>query len=156
MLYEICPENKIKMFEETGDIDFAYELPSVGRYRCNYFKQAHGISAVFRLIPTEIMTVEQLGLPEVIKRFATYQKGLVLVTGPTGSGKSTTLAAVVDYANKIRKDHILTIEDPIEFMHKSYNCIVNHREVGRDTKSFAAALCAGLYVKILILLWLER
>lgn len=144
LLYEICPEHKAKVFEETGDIDFAYELPNVGRYRANYFQQAHGISAVFRQIPTEILTVEQLGLPEVVKRFATYHKGLILVTGPTGSGKSTTLAAIIDYANKTRKDHILTVEDPVEFKHNSYNCIVNHREVGKDTKSFSAALRGAL------------
>lgn len=144
LLYEICPDHKLKVFEETGDIDFAYELPNVGRYRANYFRQSNGVSAVFRQIPTEIMTAEQLGLPLVVKRFATYHKGLVLVTGPTGSGKSTTLAAIIDHANKIRKDHILTIEDPVEFKHRSYNCIINHREVGRDTKSFGAALRGAL------------
>lgn len=144
LLYEICPEHKIKIFEETGDIDFAYALENVGRFRSNFFKQAHGISAVFRQIPTEILTTEQLGLPPIAKRFANLSKGLVLVTGPTGSGKSTTLAAIIDYANKTRRDHIITIEDPVEFMHKSYNCIVNHRELGRDTQSFSAALRGAL------------
>lgn len=144
MLYEICPEEKIKLFEETGDIDFGYEIPGLARYRCNFFQQKYGIGAVFREIPSEIMTVEQLGLPAVIARLAHLPKGIVLVTGPTGSGKSTTLAAIVDEANKNRKDHILTIEDPIEFVHKSQKCIVNHREVGTHTKSFSAALRGAL------------
>ena len=144
MLYEICPEEKIKVFEETGDIDFGYEIPGLARYRCNYFQQKYGIGSVFREIPSEIMTVEQLGLPSVISRLAYLPKGLVLVTGPTGSGKSTTLAAIVDECNKARKDHILTIEDPIEFVHKSQKCIVNHREVGTHTHSFAAALRGAL------------
>ncbi len=144
ILYEICPEHKQKIFEEKGDIDFAYELPNIGRFRSNYFRQAHGISAVFRQIPSNILTIEQLGLPLVIKRIANFQKGLVLVTGTTGSGKSTTLAAIIDYANKTRKGHIITIEDPIEFMHKSYNCIINQREVGRDTQTFSSALRGAL------------
>lgn len=144
MLYEICPEEKIKLFEECGDIDFGYEIPGLARYRCNYFQQKYGIGAVFREIPSEIMTCEQLGLPAVISRLAHLPKGLVLVTGPTGSGKSTTLAAIVDEANKSRKDHILTIEDPIEFVHRSQKCVINHREVGLHTKSFAAALRGAL------------
>ncbi|MCG6553028.1 MAG: type IV pilus twitching motility protein PilT [Candidatus Magnetominusculus sp. LBB02] len=144
MLYEIAPEERIKVFEETGDVDFAYEVPGLGRYRANFFQQKWGVGSVFRLIPSKIATVEDLNIPLVCKKFATLQKGLVLVTGPTGSGKSTTLAAIIDYANKVRKDHILTIEDPIEFVHKSQSCIVNHREVGVHTKSFAAALRGAL------------
>ncbi|MDJ0624482.1 MAG: type IV pilus twitching motility protein PilT [Desulfocapsaceae bacterium] len=144
MLYEICPEEKIKVYEETGDVDFGYEIPGLARYRCNFFRQKYGVGAVFREIPSEIMTCEQLGLPKVIPRLAHLPKGLVLVTGPTGSGKSTTLAAVVDEANKHRKDHILTIEDPIEFVHTSQKCVINHREVGSHTKSFAAALRGAL------------
>jgi twitching motility protein PilT len=144
MLYEICPEEKIKLFEETGDIDFGYEIPGLARYRCNYFQQKYGIGSVFREIPSEILTVEQLGLPRVISRLAYLPKGLVLVTGPTGSGKSTTLAAIVDECNRNRKDHILTIEDPIEFVHQSQKCVVNHREVGTHTDSFAAALRGAL------------
>lgn len=144
MLYEICPEDKIKIFEETGDMDFGYEIPGLARYRCNYFQQKNGIGAVFREIPSDILTCEQLGLPKVIAKLAALPKGLVLVTGPTGSGKSTTLAAVVDEANKTRKDHILTIEDPVEFVHKSQKCIINHREVGTHTKSFATALRGAL------------
>lgn len=144
MLYEICPEDKIKIFEELGDIDFGYEIPGLSRYRCNFFRQKYGIGAVFREIPSEILSCEQLGLPKVISRLAYLPKGLVLVTGPTGSGKSTTLAAIVDEINRNRKDHILTIEDPIEFVHTSQKCIVNHREVGQHTKSFSAALRGAL------------
>ncbi len=144
MLIEISPEAKIKEFMDTGDVDLAYELEGIGRFRANYFRQANGVSAVFRQIPTKIMTIEQLGLPQIARRFAMMEKGLVLVTGPTGSGKSTTLAAIVDYANKNRRDHIVTIEDPIEFKHPSINCIVNHREVGPHTKSFNAALRGAL------------
>jgi twitching motility protein PilT len=144
MLYEIAPEEKIKVFEETGDVDFGYEIPGIARFRANFFLQKYGIGAVFRLIPAEIITIEQLGLPPVCKKFAMLHKGLVLVTGPTGSGKSTTLAAIIDYANKNRKDHIITIEDPIEFVHKSQGCVVNHREVGTHTRSFAAALRGAL------------
>ena len=144
MLYEITPEEKIKTFEETGDLDFAYEIPGLARYRANFFEQKNGIGAVFREIPSEIMTVEQLGLPSILNRFATLHKGLILVTGPTGSGKSTTLAAIIDHANKTRKDHIITIEDPVEFVHKSQGCIVNHREIGIHTKSYAAALRSAL------------
>jgi twitching motility protein PilT len=144
MLYEIAPEDKIKVFEETGDIDFAYELPGLARYRANFFRQLNGIGAVFRLIPSNIMTAEQLGLPPVITQLSMLHKGLILATGPTGSGKSTTLAAIVDYANQHRKDHIITVEDPVEFVHRSQGCIVNHREVGRHTRSFATALRAAL------------
>jgi len=144
MLYEICPEDKIKIFEERGDMDFGYEIPGLARYRCNFFQQKYGIGAVFREIPSDILTCDQLGLPKVISKLANLPKGLVLVTGPTGSGKSTTLAAIVDEANRTRSDHILTIEDPIEFVHKSKGCIINHREVGTHTKSFSAALRGAL------------
>jgi twitching motility protein PilT len=144
MLAEVAPANKLQQFEQTGDADFAYELPGIGRYRANYFRQANGVSAVFRQIPTRVMTIEQLGLPMVTRRFAMLEKGLVLVTGPTGSGKSTTLAAIIDYSNKNRRDHIVTIEDPIEFKHERINCIVNHREVGLHTRSFATALRGAL------------
>lgn len=144
MLYEICPESKIKVFEETGDIDFGYEIPGLARYRCNFFNQKNGMGAVFREIPSDILSVEQLGLPKVISRLAHLPKGLVLVTGPTGHGKSTTLAAIVDEANRTRKDHILTIEDPIEFVHQSNKCIINHREVGTHTKGFSQALRGAL------------
>lgn len=144
MLYEIAPEHKVKVFEETGDVDFAYEIPGIARYRANFFRQKNGVGAVFREIPTEILTCQQLGLPPVIRRLASLPRGLVLVTGPTGSGKSTTLAAIIDEANRTRKDHILTVEDPIEFVHKSQKAIVNQREVGSHTKSFSAALRGAL------------
>jgi len=144
MLYEITPEHKIKIFEETGDVDFAYEVPGLARYRANFFQQKYGSAAVFREIPSTILTAEQLGLPPVITKLASLPRGLVLVTGPTGSGKSTTLAAIIDEANRTRKDHIITIEDPIEFVHESKSCIVNHREVGFHTKTFTAALKGAL------------
>jgi len=144
LLYEITPEHKIKQFEETGDVDFAYEIPSLARYRVNYFRQKNGMAAVFREIPDKIQTCAQLGLPNVISKLAQLPRGLVLVTGPTGSGKSTTLAAIIDEANRLRRDHIITIEDPIEFVHKSQSCIVNHREVGIHTKTFSAALRGAL------------
>jgi len=144
MLYEIAPEHKIKQFEETGDVDFAYEIPGLARYRANFFEQKWGCAAVFREIPSKILSCKDLGLPDVIAKLAMLPRGLVLVTGPTGRGKSTTLAAIVDEANRLRKDHIITVEDPIEFVHQSQSCIVNHREVGLHTKSFSAALRGAL------------
>jgi twitching motility protein PilT len=144
MLYEIAPEEKVKVFEETGDVDFGYEIPNIARYRANFFNQKWGVGAVFREIPTRIPTVDELGLPTVISRLASLPKGLVLVTGPTGSGKSTTLATIIDHANRTRNDHILTIEDPIEFVHHSINCVVNHREVYTHTRSFTTALKGAL------------
>jgi twitching motility protein PilT len=149
MLYEIAPEYKIKTFEETGDVDFGYEITGVSRFRANFFTQKNGIAAVFRQIPTTVLSFEDFEkvgapLPAVLKKFAMLHKGLVVVTGPTGSGKSTTLAAIVDYANKNRRDHIITVEDPIEFVHQSKSCLVNHREVGVHTKSFASALRGAL------------
>ncbi len=144
ILYEIAPEDKIKVFEETGDIDFAYEIPNLARYRANYFQQKWGIGAVFREIPSKILTVEQLGLPSVISKLAMLHKGMVLVTGPTGSGKSTTLAAMIDFINTTKKCHIITIEDPVEFVHKNKNCIINHREVGIHTQGFKSALRGAL------------
>jgi len=144
MVYEIAPEAKIKTFEESSDIDFGYEVPGVARYRANFFQQKYGISAVFRLIPSTVLTVDDLDLPPVLKKFPMLKKGLVLVTGPTGSGKSTTLAAMMDYANLQRHDHIITVEDPIEFVHRSQHCLVQHREVGVHTRSFGAALRGAL------------
>jgi twitching motility protein PilT len=144
MLYEITPEHKVKQFEELGDVDFAYEVPELARYRANYFQQKNGVAAVFREIPSKIQNARELGFPPVIPKLASLPRGLVLVTGPTGSGKSTTLAAIIDEANRIRKDHIITIEDPIEFVHESKSCIINHREVGIHTKSFSSALRGAL------------
>jgi twitching motility protein PilT len=144
MLYEIAPEHKIKIFEETGDVDFAYEIPGLARYRANFFRQKNGVGAVFREIPDKILTCEDLGLPPVIRQLATLPRGLVLVTGPTGSGKSTTLAAIINEANITRKDHIITVEDPIEFVHASQTAVINHREIGIHTRSFSAALRGAL------------
>jgi twitching motility protein PilT len=144
MLYEIAPEDKVKLFEERGDIDFSYAVPGLARYRANFFMQRKGVGAVFREIPETILTIDDLGLPPVLRKLAMLPQGLVLVTGPTGSGKSTTLAAVIDHANRNRRDHIITIEDPIEFVHESKGCIINHREVGSHTMSFSAALRGAL------------
>src|SRR5277367_6739668 len=149
MLYEIAPDYKIKVFEETGDVDFGYEIQGISRFRANFFTQKNGIAAVFRQIPSVVLSFEDFEkvgapLPSVLKKFAMLHKGLVVVTGPTGSGKSTTLAAIVDYCNKNRRDHIITVEDPIEFVHESKSCLVNHREVGVHTKSFSAALRGAL------------
>lgn len=144
LLYEIMPRANEEEFNKTSDTDFAYELEGFGRYRCNIFRDNKGIGGVFRLIPTEIMTVEQLKLPNSVKKFCNLQKGLVLITGPTGSGKSTTLAALIDEINRTRSDHILTIEDPIEFVHPNRKCLINQREVGTHTGSFATALRAAL------------
>ena len=144
MLYEIAPEHKAKIFEETGDVDFAYEIPNLARYRANFFRQKNGVAAVFREIPERILTCEELGLPPIVQKLASLPRGLVLVTGPTGSGKSTTLAAIIDVANNTRKDHIITVEDPIEFVHQSKQSVINHREVGLHTQSFAAALRGAL------------
>jgi twitching motility protein PilT len=144
MLFEITLGSKKEQFECTVDVDFGYEIPGLARFRSNFFNHKHGIGAVFRKIPSKVLTAEDLGLPPILTRAAMLKKGLVLVTGPTGSGKSTTLAAMVDYANKNRKDHILTVEDPIEFVHQSQGCIVNHREVGLHTMTFASALRGAL------------
>jgi len=144
MLYEITPEHKIKLFEETGDVDFGHEIPGLARYRANFFMQKNGVGAVFREIPNTILTAEQLGLPPVASKLAMLPRGMVLVTGPTGSGKSTTLASIIDVANRNRKDHIITIEDPIEFVHQSQACIINQREIGIHTKTFSSALRGAL------------
>ena len=144
ILYEIIPDRSREEFEAGGDTDFAYELPGVARYRCNYFMDHRGPGAVFRLIPAEVLTAQQLNLPKPVLDLCYLSKGLVVVTGPTGSGKSTTLAAMVDHINKSRSDHIITIEDPIEFLHEDKRCLLNQREVGRHTNSFKVALRAAL------------
>ncbi len=144
LLYEIITEHQMKIFEETGDLDFAYEVLGVARYRANYFLHKDGIGAAFREIPNEILSIDELKLPSVLKKFAMLPKGLILVTGPTGSGKSTTLAAIIDYANAHRKERIITIEDPIEFVHSQKGCVISYREAGHHTKSFATALRAAL------------
>lgn len=144
LVFEIMSDSQRGEFEDKLEVDFSFELPNVGRFRVNAFNQARGCSAVFRTIPVEIPTLDQLGAPEIFERIANYEKGLVLVTGPTGSGKSTTLAAMVDYVNRNHNKHILTIEDPIEFVHTNNKCLVNQREVHRDTHSFKAALRSAL------------
>lgn len=140
ILKEICPEEKWKSYLETLDLDFAYEIEGLSRFRSNYLNTIDGMGAVFRTIPTEILTLEQLNLPEVFKSVASYKSGLVLVTGPTGSGKSTTLAAMMNYINETYSKHIVTIEDPLEFVHPNKKCIVVQREVHDHTHSFNAAL----------------
>jgi len=140
ILFEILTEEQIQYVKENRDFDMSYELEGTGRFRCNILFQHRGIAAVFRIIPDKIMTIEQLNLPETLKDIALYNAGLVLVTGPTGSGKSTTLAAIIDYINRTLNRHIITIEDPIEFVHQNKESIFTHREVGTHTHSFSDAL----------------
>lgn len=144
LLYEIMSPYQQKRFEEEKELDFAYSVQGLARFRANIFMQNRGIAAVFRIIPEKIMTIEELNCPPQLLTFAKLHKGLVLVTGPTGSGKSTTLAALIDYVNRTRPDHIITIEDPIEFVHPNKKCLVNQRELGSHTDSFAAALRSAL------------
>lgn len=144
MIYDIMNDHQRKTYEANLEMDFSIELGEIARFRVNAFVTRRGPAAVFRIIPTTILTFKQLGLLPVFADICKYEKGLVLVTGPTGSGKSTTLAAMVDYINDTRRGHILTVEDPIEFVHQSKNCLVNQREVGPHTKTFAAALKSAL------------
>ena len=144
LLMGIAPEQNQEEFADTWDTDFAHTIPGVARFRANYFMDRHGIGAVFRQIPFEILKPDVLGLPKEVLDLCWLSKGLVLVTGPTGSGKSTTLASLVDFVNENRSDHIITIEDPIEFVHQNKKCLVNQREVGTHTKSFKKALRAAL------------
>ncbi|MCP0914113.1 MULTISPECIES: type IV pilus twitching motility protein PilT [Legionella] len=144
IVYDIMNDKQRKEYEEHLETDFSFEVANLARFRVNAFNQARGAAAVFRTIPSKILTLDDLQLPPVFVEMASYPKGLVLVTGPTGSGKSTTLAAMIDYINSSRYDHILTVEDPIEFIHQSNKCLVNQREVHRDTQSFSAALRSAL------------
>jgi len=144
MLSEMCGPRSWEIFEERGDLDFAYEMDERSRFRCNFLKQANGYGAVFRLIPTKIASLEQLGIPSIVKEFGHLRGGLVLVTGPTGSGKSTTLAALIDYINENFSRHIVTIEEPIEFVHANKRSIITQREVPVDSISFPVALKAAL------------
>jgi len=144
LIDEIIPQRNRQEWEQCHDTDFAYDMDSVARLRCNVFSDRRGIGAVFRLIPTKILTLQELGLPEALKKLCFLTKGLVLVTGPTGSGKSTTLAAMINFVNESRTDHIITIEDPIEFVHANKRCLVNQREVHSHTDSFKRALRAAL------------
>ncbi|MES9844342.1 MAG: type IV pilus twitching motility protein PilT, partial [Candidatus Sedimenticola sp. 6PFRAG5] len=144
LVYDIMNDKQRKDFEEFLETDFSFEIPGLARFRVNAFNQDRGAAAVFRTIPSKVMTLEDLGCPEVFKDVISVPRGLVLVTGPTGSGKSTTLAACMDYKNDNEYAHILTIEDPIEFVHTSKKCLVNQREVHRDTLGFAEALRSAL------------
>jgi len=144
LLMEITPEKNRKEFEERHDTDFAYEIAGLARFRANIFMDRHGVGAVFRVIPSKILSAETLGLSPHVLNLCSLKKGLVLVTGPTGSGKSTTLCAMIDYVNRMRADHIITIEDPIEFVHQNQKCLINQREVHTHTRSFKDALRAAL------------
>jgi twitching motility protein PilT len=144
LAYSVLTDAQKKRFEETLELDFSFGIKGIARFRCNMFNQRGAVGAVYRVIPEKIRTFQELGLPPVLSTLAERPRGLVLVTGPTGSGKSTTLAAMLDKINKERHDHILTIEDPIEFVHQHQNCLVNQREVHSDTQSFAMALRAAL------------
>ena len=144
MLLDIAPVRNKEEFLECGDTDFAYEIPGLARFRANLFLDRVGVGAVFRVIPSKILSVEDLGLPDEVRQLCFLTKGLVLVTGPTGSGKSTTLSALIDLVNRERRDHIITIEDPIEFVHPNKGCLINQREVRTHTKTFSSALRAAL------------
>jgi twitching motility protein PilT len=144
MLWPIAPERNREEFKRRHDTDFAYEIPGLARFRCNFFLDRKGMGGVFRVIPSKIITAEEMGLSKEILQLCHLPKGLVLVTGPTGSGKSTTLCALVDYINRNRTDHIITIEDPLEFVHENKRCLINQRQVGEHTDSFKDALRAAL------------
>ena len=144
ILFEILSEKQQAHFNETKDLDFAYEVPGLARFRGNIMMQYRGIAAVFRIIPTKILSADELGLPEGVRRMTNFKKGMVLVTGPTGSGKSTTLAGMIDLINSSRKEHILTFEDPLEFIHENKMSLMNQRQIGEHTESFTSALRAAL------------
>jgi twitching motility protein PilT len=144
MVYDIMSDKQQKDFEEFLETDFSFELPNIARFRVNAFNQQRGPGAVFRTIPSKVLSLEQLNAPEIFKKICDQPRGLVLVTGPTGSGKSTTLAAMINHINENQHEHILTVEDPIEFVHTSKNCLINQREIGRDTLGFNNALRAAL------------
>jgi twitching motility protein PilT len=144
MLYDVLNDQQRKRFEETKELDFSLEIKGIARFRVNAFSQNRGDAVVFRVIPSKLMTLEQLGLPKILRELTQTEKGLILVTGPTGCGKSTTLAAMIDVLNNSLKGHIITIEDPIEFVHESRQCLINQRELGAHTHSFANALRAAL------------
>ena len=144
MMREICEPRAWERYVEKGDLDFAYEMDEDNRFRCNYLRQQHGFGAVFRIIPTKIASLEQLGIPPIVKEFGHMRSGLVLVTGPTGSGKSTTLAALLDYINTNFRRHIITVEEPIEFVHRNKKSIITQREVPIQTPTFADGLRAAL------------
>ena len=140
LVYEILSNRQIKVFEEEGELDLAYELPGVSRFRSNVYMQSHGVAIAFRAIPSKIRTLDELGFPAGVTKLASTQRGFVLVCGPSGCGKTTTLASMVNYVNKSRKCHIITIEEPIEYLHENVNSIVTQRQVGPHTDSFSSAL----------------
>ena len=144
MVYDIMNDGQRKHYEEFLEVDFSFSVPNLARFRVNAFNQERGAAAVFRTIPSKVLTLEELNAPKIFKEIAEQPRGIVLVTGPTGSGKSTTLAAMVDYVNTNQYGHILTIEDPIEFVHEAKRCLINQREVARDTMSFNNALRSAL------------
>jgi twitching motility protein PilT len=144
MLFPIAPAKNREEFSQRNDTDFAYEIAGLARFRCNLFRDRKGVGGVFRIIPSQILSAEEMGLAKEILQLCHLPKGLVLVTGPTGSGKSTTLCALIDYINRNRSDHIITIEDPLEFVHENKRCLINQREVGEHTRSFKDALRAAL------------
>jgi twitching motility protein PilT len=144
LVYDIMNDQQRSELEENYEVDFSFEIPGMARFRVNAFQQSRGAGAVFRTIPSTVLSLDDIQAPEIFRKIAEYPRGLVLVTGPTGSGKSTTLAAMIDYINDQCQHHILTIEDPIEFVHQNKRCLVNQREVHRDTKSFSNALRSAL------------
>jgi twitching motility protein PilT len=144
LLVPIAPEKPLREWRATGDTDFAYAMGEIARFRVNLFRQEHGSGAVLRMIPPRVLAIEELGLPPLVANVARISRGLVLVTGPTGSGKSTTLAALLDWINRTRASHIITIEDPVEFIHRPSKSVISHRELGFDTPTFAGALKAAL------------
>ena len=144
MVYDIMNDGQRKQYEEMLEADFSFSVPNLARFRVNAFNQERGAAAVFRTIPSTVLTLEELNAPKIFKEISEHPRGIVLVTGPTGSGKSTTLAAMVDYINANHYGHILTVEDPIEFVHESKRCLINQREVHRDTLSFNNALRSAL------------
>ncbi len=155
LIYDIMNDKQRKDYEEFLETDFSFEVPGVARFRVNAFNQNRGAAAVFRTIPSKVLSMEDLGLGEVFRNIADVPRGLVLVTGPTGSGKSTTLAAMMDYLNSTKYQHILTVEDPIEFVHESKKCLINQREVHRDTHGFNEALRSALREDPILFWWVS-
>lgn len=145
MLREILTDEQLMHFDELGDLDFVYEVANVARFRCNYYACQRGIGGAFRIIPDNVSSFEDLHLPEILKDFAEYKSGLILITGPTGSGKSTTLAAIIDYINRNFRKHIITLEDPIEYVHRSDKSVINQRQIGSETDNFVDGLKAAIH-----------